>query len=470
MLRGETHMRKPSPEAVVARLIFPAALVAALALAGCFGGVPEGVRVSEVSRGDVSRVVTAVGKLEADEPVDVYPPASGTIASLYVKEGDRVEAGDILASLDQEELKAQAAKARATYLTGAAVGDILAGQFSSMQALYKSAEYAFQVFGQTQEQLDNMVLSLFDLVPLLVPLLPPDQQEFLKSLIAEQRAAYLEAMASRPSPPSLGAPAYPSGALAAGEAAKEAYGHDYRKALYAAEHPHLVAPVSGYVVFAAPPSVPGLDFLSEMLGGFGSLLGGLGDLSSLLGGDLGSLLGGGGGGELKVGSKVSADSPVFQIVDLQNMRVRAEVEEADIPKVQVGQRVRVYLDAYPDLTFTGEVVQVGIRAESGSGGTTVFPVMVKLDRTEVPLRLGYNATVDIEVLSRKGIIHLPVTAVFSEDGKDYVFVVQEGKAVRREVAVGERSEEWVEILSGLEEGERVVTEGVGLVREGQKVE
>ncbi len=171
-----------------------------------------------------------------------------------------------------------------------------------------------------------------------------------------------------------------------------------------------------------------------------------------------------------MGSKVSADSPVFQIVDLQNMRVRAEVEEADIPKVQVGQRVRVYLAAYPDLTFTGEVVQVGIRAESGSGGTTVFPVMVKLDRTEVPLRLGYNATVDIEVLSRKGIIHLPVTAVFSEDGKDYVFVVQEGKAVRREVAVGERSEEWVEILSGLEEGERVVTEGVGLVREGQKVE
>ncbi|MDI7252901.1 MAG: efflux RND transporter periplasmic adaptor subunit, partial [Actinomycetota bacterium] len=305
---------------------------------------------------------------------------------------------------------------------------------------------------------------------LVVPLLPPDQQEFVKSLVAEQRAAYLEAMASRPAPPSLALPAYPSDALAAGEAVKEASSYEYQKALYAANHPHLVAPVSGYVVFSAPPSVPGLDFLSEMLGGFGSLLTGLGDLTSLLGGDLGALLGGQAGAELKVGSKVSADSPVFQIVDLQSMRVRAEVEETDIPKVQVGQKVKVYLDAYPDLAFTGEVVQVGIRAERGSGGTTVFPVIVRLDRTEVPLRLGYNATVDIEVLSRKGIISLPVTALFSEEGKDYVYVVEDGRAGRREVTAGERSEEWVEILAGLEEGERVVTEGVGLVKEGQKVE
>ncbi|MGQ9476202.1 MAG: efflux RND transporter periplasmic adaptor subunit [Actinomycetota bacterium] len=463
--------RRPGVQAFY-RLILcavPALLLAILSY-GCFGGVPEGVKVSEVSRGDVTRVVTAVGKLEADNPVDVYPPASGTIAALHVKEGDRVEAGDLLATLDQEELRAQAAKARASYLTGAAVEDILAGQLTGMQAMYQGVEYAMQVFGQTQEQLDAVVLSLFDLVPLVVPLLPPDQQEFLKSLIAEERAAYLQAMAERPTPPSLSPPAYPSSAAAAGDAMKEASSYEYRKALYAANHPHLVAPVSGYVVFAAPSALPGLDFLSSMLGGLGSLLSGLGDLTSLLGGDLGALAGGQTGEELKVGSKVSADTPVFRIVDLQAMRVRAEVEEADIPKVQVGQKAKVYLDAYPDLEFTGEVVQVGIRAETGSGGTTVFSVIIRLDRTEVPLRLGYNATVDIEVLSRQGIIYLPVTSVFSEEGRDYVYVVEEGKARRREVTVGERSEEWLEILSGLEEGERVITEGVGLVKEGQKVE
>lgn len=427
--------------------------------------------MAEVSRGDVSKVVSAVGKLEAGNPIDVLPPASGTIAALYVKEGDYVNVGDLLASLDQEELKAQAAKARANYLTGAAIGDILEGQYAGMEALYREAAYAVRVFEQTQEQLDAMVLNLYDLVPLVVPLLPPDQQEFIKSLIAEQRAAYLEAMASRQAPPVLLPPSYPSGVSAAGDAMEEASRYDYEKALRAANNPHLVAPASGHVVFAPPSGLPAADILSEMLGGLGSLFTSMGDLSSLLGGDLSSILGGGGGnGELKVGSKVSADKPVFQIVDLHDMQVKVEVEETDIPHVQEGQKAKVYLDAYPDLVFTGEVVQVGIRAERGSGGTTVFPVIVRLDRTDVPMRLGYNATVDIEVFSRKGIVSLPVTALLSEEGKDYVFVVVDGKAQKREVIAGERSEEWVEILSGLEEGERVVVEEASKVKEGQRVE
>ncbi len=445
------------------------ALFYAAVLSSC-GEAVEGVRVAEVSRGDVSRVITAIGTLEAGNPVDVKPPASGTIAALYVQEGDYVEAGQILASLDQEELKAQAARARASYLTGEAIGDILAGQYAGMQALYQGASYAIRMVEQTQEQMDAVILSLFDLFPVVVSLLPPDQQEFFKSLVAEQRASYLEFVASRPDAPTLSAPGYTGSASAAGAALAEASGYEYRKAERAAKNPHLVAPVSGYVVFAAPSGLLATDVISEMLGGMGSLLSSLGDLSGMLEGGLGAFLGKGTGEKLKVGSKVSEDAPVFQILDLQDMRVRVQVEETDIPQVQKGQKAKVYLDAYPDLAFTGEVVQVGIKAETGSGGVTVFPVIVRLDRTQIPLRLGYNATVDIEILGKKGIISLPVTAIFSQEGKDYVYVVKEGKASRREVQVGEKSEEWVEILSGLEEGERVVVEGVGKIKDGQRVE
>lgn len=454
-----------------ATLIFlcTSTLFCAVGLSGC-GEAVEGVRVAEISRGDVSRVITAIGTLEAGNPVDVMPPASGTIAALYVKEGDYVEAGQILASLDQEELKAQAARARASYLTGEAIGDILAGQYAGIEALYQGASYAIQVVKQTREQMDALVLGLFDLFPAVVALLPPDQQEYVKALVAEQKARYLEAMASRPAVPALSAPGHSGSGSAAGSALAEASGYEYRKAERAANNPHLVAPVSGYVVFAAPSGFLATDVISEMLGGMGSILSSLGDLSGLLEGGLGAFMGGGAGEQLRVGSKVSEDSPVFQILDLQDMRVRAQVEEADIPHVQKGQKAKVYLDAYPDLVFTGEVIQVGIRAETGSGGVTVFPVIVQLDRTEIPLRLGYNATVDIEIFSKEGILSLPVTALLSQEGKDYVYVVVEGKASRREVQVGEKSEEWVEILSGLEEGERVVVEGVGKVKDGQRVE
>jgi len=446
------------------------AVLLLLLISGCFGGLPEGVKVAEVGRGDVSKVVTAVGTVEAASPVDVVFPVDATIAELRVKEGDYVCAGDVLASLDREGLAEQAARARAMYYMGAGVWDVTQSQFAGMQAVYRGIEYASQAYLEMREQVDMAVLNLYDLAPVLVPFLPPEQQEFVKSLLAEQRQDYLQAMAARPAPPAVSYPGYPSTAQAAKEAVMEATGYQYRRAEEALKNPYITAPVSGYVLFMPPSGAVSAD-LSGMLGGLTSLASSMGALGGMLGGDMGALLGGTmGGGELKAGSRIAAGRPVFQILDLQDMQVRAQVEEADIPRVQAGQEVEVFLDAYPDTVFTGRVVQVGIKAAQGSAGTTVFPVVVRLDRAEVPLRVGYNATVDIKVLSRERIISLPVTAVLQEDGASYVFVVEEGRARRREVKTGEKSEEWVEVVSGLVEGERVVIEGVGKVKEGQKLE
>ncbi|MBC7229824.1 MAG: efflux RND transporter periplasmic adaptor subunit [Actinobacteria bacterium] len=457
---------------VIARIAAAVLLPGLLCLcAGCFGSSIEGVRVAEVTRGDVSRKVSAVGTLDAAQPVDVKPLVGGTITALHVKEGDYVTAGQAIATLDAAELAAQAAKAKADYLTSASIGDILRGQWNNSLAMYKSVEYAYQAFTQIQGQIDQAVLDFLDMMPVIVPFLPPDQQEFLKSLLAEERQNYLEAVANRTGPPPIAYSGYPSSAAAADAARVEAARYDYQRVMEGTKSPDIVAPVSGYVVFAAPSGGLPTDMLTEMLGGLGSLVSGFGDLSAFLGGDLGGLLGGGGeGAELKVGSKLSAGQTAFQIVDLQNMRVLAEVEEADIPKVQEGQEVEVFLDAYPELIFTGRVAQVGVKSKTGSSGSTVFPVVVEMDRTDIPLRLGYNATVDIKVLSKKDIISVPVTAVMDEDGARYVYVVVDGKAARREIEVGVRSEEWVEVLSGLDPGERVVVEGVGKVKEGQRVE
>lgn len=439
--------------------------------AGCFGSSVEGVKVAEVTRGDASRKVSAVGVLDAAQPVDVKPLVGGTITALHVKDGDYVTAGQPLATLDATELAAQAAQAKADYLTSASIGDILRGQWNNSLAMYKGIEYASQAFVQMQGQIDQAVMDFFDLMPVIVPFLPPDQQEFLKSLLAEERQNYLRAAANRPGPPPISYSGYPSSAAAADAARVEAARYDYERVMEGTRSPDIVAPVSGYVVFAAPSGGLPTDMLTEMLGGLGSMLSGIGDLSAFLGGDVSGLLGGGGeGAELRVGSKLSAGQTAFQIVDLQSMRVLAEVEETDIPRVQVGQEVEVFLDAYPDVTFTGKVSQVGVKSKTGSSGTNVFPVVVEMDRTDIPLRLGYSATVDIKVLSKRDIISVPVTAVLEENGKSYVFVVSEGKAVRREIEAGVKSEEWVEVVSGLDAGERVVVEGVGRVKEGQKVE
>ena len=439
--------------------------------AGCFGGAIEGVRVSEVTRSDASKVVSAVGVLEAAQPTDVVPLVGGTIVALPAQEGDYVNAGDVLATLDEAELAAQAAQAEADYLTSASIGDILEGQWTNSTALYRGMGYASEIFMEMQGQLDQLVLDFFDLVPAFMPFLPPEQQEYLKALLAEERSNYLEAVSSRPAAPGISYSGYPATAAAADAARVEAASYDYQRVMEGTKSPDIIAPVSGYLVYAAPSGIVASDILSELVGGLGSLTSSMGALSGLLGGDVSSLLGGGdGGAELEVGSTINAGQTAFQIVDLQNMKVNAQVEETDITGVEKGQAVDIFLDAYPDLTFTGEVVQVGVQAETGSAGTTIFPVVVEMDRTEVPLRLGYNATVDIKVLSKEDVLIVPITALLEEDGVDYVYVVEDGKAYRRKIVTGDRTEEWIEVISGVEVGERIVVEGVGKVSEGQTVE
>jgi HlyD family secretion protein len=451
---------------------FLSLVIVAMLCVGCFGGSVEGVRVTEVTKGDVSKVVSAVGALEAAQPTDVTPLVGGTIAALPVQEGDYVSAGDVLATLDEAELQAQAAQAEADYLTSASIGDILEGQWTNSTAMYKGIEYASQVFVEMQGQIDQAVLDFYDLMPVVMPFLPPDQQEYLKSLLAEERENFLQATASRPGIPNISYSGYPSSAAAADAARVEAAGFNYQRVMEGTKSPNITAPVSGYVVFAAPSGIMPADLLSEMLGGVGSLTSSMGALSGLLGTDMSSLLGGGGdtGSELKVGSQLSAGQTAFQIIDLQDMRVMAQVEETDVPNVQEGQSVEIFLDAYPDVTFTGKVTQVGVKSQTGSAGTTIFPVVVQMERTEIPLRLGYNATVDIKVLSKSNVIAVPITALIQEDGTEYIFVVEDGKAYRREIETGDMTEEWVQVVSGLDEGERIVVEGVGKVKEGQKVE
>jgi hypothetical protein len=78
--------------------------------------------------------------------------------------------------------------------------------------------------------------------------------------------------------------------------------------------------------------------------------------------------------------------------------------------------------------------------------------------------------VDIKVLSKDNIIYIPITALLQENGLNYVYVVVDGKAYLKKIETGDRTEEWVEVISGLDEGERIVIEGVGKISEGQKVE
>ncbi|WP_224247815.1 efflux RND transporter periplasmic adaptor subunit [Hyalangium gracile] len=109
-------------------------------------------------------------------------------------------------------------------------------------------------------------------------------------------------------------------------------------------------------------------------------------------------------------SNVSGGTTLFKMADLSEMQARAKVDETDIGKIQPGMEARVSLEAYPNRTFTGEVVKIEPQAVVEQN-VTLFPVLIRLKNTEGLLRPGMNAEVSIEVASRNGVVAIPNTAV-----------------------------------------------------------
>jgi HlyD family secretion protein len=172
---------------------------------------------------------------------------------------------------------------------------------------------------------------------------------------------------------------------------------------------------------------------------------------------------------------------IATIADLSELLAELDVDENEIVRVAPGQAVTVTVDALPERTYRGRVLEVGSSGATrpGQGDVTFFEVDVLLEDADERLRPGMSVRADIEVASREAALVVPIQAVVErepeeggEDGEDgdgdgdeedageevqVVFVVADGTAHRRPVETGLSTVTLVEITAGLTEGEQVVT-------------
>jgi HlyD family secretion protein len=136
-------------------------------------------------------------------------------------------------------------------------------------------------------------------------------------------------------------------------------------------------------------------------------------------------------------SNVSGGTTLLKMADLSEMQVRAKVDETDIGKIQPGMEARVSLEAYPNRSFTGEVVKIEPQAVVEQN-VTLFPVLIHLKNSEGLLKPGMNAEVSIEVASRNGVVAIPNTAVVSmrEAGSAAAALGLDEQAVRAQLRPG----------------------------------
>ena len=197
-----------------------------------------------------------------------------------------------------------------------------------------------------------------------------------------------------------------------------------------------------------------------------------------------------------VGTMNNPGSLILTVSDLSVMEVVLEVDETDVPEISLGDSAMVELDAFPEIGFPGLVTEIGnsaIRPPSqtaGSGQTPTidFEVVVTLEDPAVELRPDLSATAEVVTDTRIDQLAIPIIALTlrEEDATDGdlgpdapagsgnggriaepvegVFVVRDGIAIFTPVEVGIAGQEYFEILSGLSEGDSVVSGPYQVVR------
>lgn len=168
---------------------------------------------------------------------------------------------------------------------------------------------------------------------------------------------------------------------------------------------------------------------------------------------------------ISAGAVVSAGTEIATVSDVSRIKLDFAVPETLLSRVQPGQPIVAIAAAYPEQPFRGTVATVDPVLDPRTRAATVRAVLANGDRK---LKPGMLLTIAIEAAAYTAPA-VPELAIVGEGDQAYVFTVENGKAKRLKVVTGMRQNGLVEIRDGLRAGQRVVTEGVVKIAEGQQV-
>lgn len=163
--------------------------------------------------------------------------------------------------------------------------------------------------------------------------------------------------------------------------------------------------------------------------------------------------------QIREGALVREQQPIITIPDMTKMAAKVRIHESYIKKVSKGQKARITLDAFPDKMLEGEVSKLGVLPDSQnrwmSPDLKVYLTTITINGVQDWLKPGMSAKVEILVKKLPDVVYVPVQAVTPLEGKQLCFVANGRGQERREVETGEFNDAFIEIKSGLREGEKV---------------
>ena len=384
---------------------------------GWIGGEDPGVEVEVESaqRRALTQTVTAFGRAQAEVEVPISPDVSGEIVALPVQEGDVVQEGDLLARLRPDDYRAAVERAEAQVLQARA----------SLSERRADSVQARQTYDRQKRLHEKGVVPESEF---------QDAESAYKQAVARLQSARYQVRSA------------------------EADRQDAREQL---QKTRIFAPMAGTITRLEVEQ-----------------------------------------GERVVGTQQRAGTEMMRVSRLDRMELEVDVNEGDVINVANGDTAQVAFDAYPDRDFSGAVTEIAnsarVENEGSQNEVTNFPVTVRVlddpnarpalaqtaggvSRPEVPeeatdgpvLRPGMSGTVDIYTETVDDAVAVPIQAVTvrdvaeqdsadsagptEEDLREVVFVAEADTARMVQVSTGIADDTHMEIRSGLEEGERIIT-------------
>ncbi len=171
---------------------------------------------------------------------------------------------------------------------------------------------------------------------------------------------------------------------------------------------------------------------------------------------------------VEIGTYVNTGTALFEVVDVSKLKLKVNVNESQVSSIKEGDKVKIYSNVFPEEKFTGTISFISVKADN----TLNFPVEITVDNTNKnQLRAGMYGTAVFEFPEQAPSILVPRTSFIGSVNSNQVYILtQDTTAKIRNVIPGKIIGDQVEIISGIEEGETIITHGQINLSDGVKVE
>ena len=173
------------------------------------------------------------------------------------------------------------------------------------------------------------------------------------------------------------------------------------------------------------------------------------------------------------GGSTTSKTAVVTIADMKSLLVEADVSESNIEKIKPDQDCEIILDAYPEKSYQGYVFKIVPTADRSKATVLVKVGFKNYDSRVLPEMSAkvnfFTQKIDESLAEQKPVLVIPNSAIRTENEKSYVFKIDNNKAKRFEVTIGQKFGDFVEVISGLSSGEQIIDSLSDKIKDGSEV-